>query len=266
MSAAAGSNRRSDARALLLERLDYVPLDAALFDQAFNHRSWCAEHAEDESNERLEFLGDSVLGFVVADLVYRREAALDEGALTDVRKAVVNAVCLSEVALELDLGAHLRLGKGEEASGGREKPSILADAMEAVLGAVYLDGGIDAASDLVDRLLGDRMQAAIDNGGRNQDHKSRLQEHLAATSGATARYVFVATGPDHAREFTATVSAGGVELGVGGGRSKKQAEQQAARAALVMLESESESTDANHRSASGPQGSEGNAQGGVTDG
>lgn len=161
----------------------------------------------------------------------------------------MNAVCLAEVAIELDLGDHLRLGKGEEASGGREKPSILADAMEAVLGAVYLDGGIEAASDLVDHLLGDRMQAAIDNGGRNQDHKSRLQELLAATSGTTARYLFEATGPDHARHFTATVSADNRDLGVGTGRSKKQAEQQAARAALATLESEFPSP-----------------QGGVTDG
>ncbi len=240
MAPAAGDAGRIDlAQVRLHDRLGYRPSDERLLAQAFNHRSWCAEHAEDESNERLEFLGDSVLGFVVADLVYRRESGLDEGALTDVRKAVVNAVCLSEVALELDLGTHMRLGKGEEASGGREKPSILADAVEAVLGAVYLDGGIDAASGVVDRILGDRMQAAIDNGGRNQDHKSRLQEHLAAESNQTARYVFEATGPDHARHFTATVSAGGRELGVGAGRSKKQAEQEAARTALASLESES---------------------------
>lgn len=252
-AAAGGPGRSADPRALLFDRLGYQPTDPHLFSQAFHHRSWCAEHAEDASNERLEFLGDSVLGFVVADLVYRREAELDEGALTDVRKAVVNSVCLAEVAIDLDLGSFLRLGKGEEASGGREKPSILADAMEAVLGAVYLDGGIDAASDVVDRILGDRMQAAIDAGGRNQDHKSRLQEHLAATSGDTARYEFDATGPDHARHFTATVTAAGRALGVGAGRSKKQAEQQAARAALATLEPD-------------PQGSEHNAMGGVTDG
>lgn len=266
MAAAAGGVRRSDERARLHELLGYRPADDGLLDQAFNHRSWCAEHAEDDSNERLEFLGDSVLGFVVADLVYRREPGLDEGALTDVRKAVVNAVCLSEVALDLELGRHLRLGKGEEASGGREKPSILADAMEAVLGAVYLDGGIAAASDVVDRLLGDRMRAAIDAGGRNQDHKSRLQELLASESGETARYAFVATGPDHARQFTATVSAGDRELGVGAGRSKKQAEQQAARAALSSLENTSDQADEEHRSVSGPQGPENNAEGGVTDG
>lgn len=223
----AGAQRR------LVDALGYTPSDPDLLSLAFNHRSWCAEHPEDESNERLEFLGDSVLGFVVADLVYGREPDLDEGALTDVRKAVVNAVCLAEVAADLELGSFVRLGKGEEASGGREKPSILADAMEAVLGAVYLDGGIDAATDVVDRLLGDRMQAAIDSGGRNQDHKSRLQELLAGESESPVRYQFEATGPDHARQFTATVSVGGRDLGVGTGRSKKQAEQQAARAALA---------------------------------
>lgn len=219
----------------LVDVLQYVPADDSLFVQAFNHRSWCAEHPEDESNERLEFLGDSVLGFVVADYVYRLEPDLDEGALTDVRKAVVNSVCLAEVAADLALGDHIRLGKGELASGGREKPSILADAMEAVLGAVYLDGGLAAVHSLIVRLLGDRMRAAIDAGGRNQDHKSRLQEELAAVTVASVAYEFVATGPDHAREFTVTVFAGGHELGVGRGRSKKQAEQQAARAALELL-------------------------------
>ena len=238
MSSAAGSSGRLEDRARLVAALGYEPSDDALFVQAFNHRSWCAENAEDDSNERLEFLGDSVLGFVVADLMYRREAALDEGALTDVRKSVVNSVCLSEVATELGLGEHLRLGKGEEQSGGREKPSILADAMEAVLGAVYLDGGIDAVRGVVDRLLGDRMRAAVAAGGRNQDHKSRLQEHLAATTGEVARYELLASGPDHAREFTATVSAGDRRLGVGEGRSKKQAEQHAARSALERISQE----------------------------
>ena len=222
-------------RADLLAVLGHQFADPALLDQAFNHRSWCAEHPEDASNERLEFLGDSVLGFLVADLVYRSEPDLDEGALTDVRKAVVNSVCLAEIAIEHRFGDHLRLGKGEQQSGGREKPSILADAVEAVLGAVYLDGGIDAVRGSVVRLLGERIRAAVDNGGRNQDHKSRLQEEVAGRSDDVLVYEFEATGPDHARHFTVTVSAGGRRLGVGMGRSKKQAEQQAARAALELL-------------------------------
>ena len=238
MSAAAGASRPAAdrvARTELLRALGHEPVDHDLFAQAFNHRSWCAEHAEDESNERLEFLGDSVLGFLVADLVYRSEPDLDEGALTDVRKAVVNSVCLAEVAIEHRLGDHVRLGKGEEQSGGREKPSILADTVEAVLGAVYLDGGVDAARAMVVRLLGDRIDAAVAGGGRNHDHKSRLQEELAAVTDAALVYDFEATGPDHARHFTVTVSADGRPLGVGVGRSKKQAEQQAARAALEQL-------------------------------
>jgi len=222
-------------RERLVAALGYEPRDESLLAQAFAHRSWCAEHPEYESNERLEFLGDSVLGFVVADHVFRAEAGLDEGALTDVRKAVVNSVCLAEVAIELGLGEHVRLGKGEEQSGGREKPSILADAMEAVLGAVYLDGGLEAVRRLVIDLLGDRIASVVAAGGGDQDHKSRLQERLATITTATASYAFDASGPDHARHFTVTVSAGGHELGVGTGRSKKQAEQQAARAALELL-------------------------------
>ena len=242
-------------RVELVRSLGHEPSDPALFTQAFNHRSWCAEHPEDASNERLEFLGDSVLGFLVADLVYRAEPDLDEGALTDVRKAVVNSVCLAEVALEHRFGDHIRLGKGEEQSGGREKPSILADAVEAVLGAVYLDGGVDAARDVVTCLLGERIQRAVDDGGRNQDHKSRLQEALAVHGDDVARYEFEATGPDHARHFTVTVSADGRRLGVGAGRSKKQAEQQAARAALELL-------DTDRAGHSGPP----DAVGGATDG
>lgn len=235
MATAGGGSRPLVQRAGLLASLAYEPNDESLLVQAFNHRSWCAEHPADGSNERLEFLGDSVLGFIVADLVYRSEPDLDEGDLTDIRKAVVNSVCLAEIAIEHGFGEHLRLGKGEEQSGGREKPSILADSVEAVLGAVYLDGGLDAARDVVVRLFGERLQAAIDAGGRNQDHKSRLQEQLAAVTDAPAVYSFEASGPDHARRFTVTVRAGERELGVGVGRSKKQAEQEAARAALVLL-------------------------------
>ena len=203
--------------------------------RAMCHRSWCAENGSVPSNERLEFLGDSVLGFVVADRVFRAATEVDEGVLTDVRKAVVNAVALADVADDVDLGRHLLLGKGEEASGGREKPSILADAVEAVIGATYLEWGLDAAYELIDRVLGERLGAAIEGKGRGQDHKSRLQETLPPERGQPV-YTFVASGPDHAREFEASVSVDGEVLGVGNGRSKKQAEQQAARAALVVID------------------------------
>lgn len=223
---------------LLAGILGYEPHNPELLSLACNHRSWCAEHPGYESNERLEFLGDAVLGFVIAEMVYRAEPDLDEGSLTDIRKAVVNSVCLAEVASDAGIGRHIRLGRGEEASGGREKQSILADAFEAMLGAVYLDGGMDAARGMVERLLADRVAAAVADGGRSLDHKSRLQERLATLTDATAEYEVVASGPDHARHFTATVLAAGRELGVGTGRSKKLAEQQAARAALGALEND----------------------------
>ena len=142
------------------------------------HRSWVAESDEEHSNERLEFLGDAVLGWVIADIVFRNFSDQPEGALTDLRKSVVNAYALAEVAAELHLGQHLLLGRGEDAAGGREKVSILSDAMEAVLGAVYLDGGSQVAFDLVDRLFSARLEAAIATLDR-LDYKSTLQELTA---------------------------------------------------------------------------------------
>ena len=204
------------------------------------HRSWCAEHPGHPSNERLEFLGDSVLGVVVTDHVYRAHADLDEGDLTEIRKTVVNSVALAEVATELDLGTHLLLGKGEELSGGREKPSILADAMEAIIGATYLAGGLPAASELVLRVLGSRLATAQADGA---DHKSRLQELVAHRwPGAAPRYVVEASGPDHARTFHVTVTVDDTPYGVGDGRSKKQAEQAAARSAHELLTADAGTT------------------------
>lgn len=202
-----------------------------------SHRSWCAENPGTRSNERLEFLGDAVLGLVVTDHIYRAYPDLPEGELAKVRAAVVNAGVLAEVAAELDLGAALLLGKGEDASGGREKPSILADAMEAVIGAVYLDGGWEAAYEVVMHLFGDRIaEAAAGPGG--QDFKTRLQELAARHFDQLPRYDVVDEGPDHAKRFYATVHLGGRARGRGEGRSKKQAEQAAARTAWESLTSE----------------------------
>lgn len=202
-----------------------------------SHRSWCAENPGTRSNERLEFLGDAVLGLVVTDHIFRTYPELPEGELAKVRAAVVNAGVLAEVAAELDLGSALLLGKGEDASGGREKPSILADAMEAVIGAVYLDGGWGAAYELVMRLLGDRIaEAAAGPGG--QDFKTRLQELAARHFDQLPRYDVVDEGPDHAKRFYATVHLGGRPRGRGEGRSKKQAEQAAARTAWESLTTE----------------------------
>jgi len=201
------------------------------------HRSWCAERPGNQSNERLEFLGDAVLGLIVTDHLYRTYPGLPEGQLAQVRASVVNAEVLAEVAEEIDLGAALRLGKGEDASGGREKPSILSDAMEAVIGAVYLDGGWDAAAELVMRLLGDRItDGAAGPGGH--DYKTRLQELSARVYDDLPRYRHTSEGPDHAKRFSATVSVDGVPVGRGDGRSKKQAEQAAARMAWHRLASD----------------------------
>ena len=188
------------------------------------HRSWCAEHPGTISNERLEFLGDAVLGWVVADLAFRRFVDLPEGALTGVRKGVVNALALAEVAEELDLGSFLLLGRGEDAAGGREKPSILSDALEAVLGAVYVDGGPPAAYDLVERLIGPRLAETA-----AEPRSPRPQVAAAGAGrrdgGSPPEYVTRAEGPDHAKRFFASVVVDGDVIGEGTGRSKKAAEQ-----------------------------------------
>ncbi len=201
------------------------------------HRSWCAEAPGNISNERLEFLGDAVLGLVVTDHLYRNYPDLLEGEMAKVRASIVSAATLAEVAGELDLGSALLLGKGEDASGGREKPSILADAIEAVIAAVYLDGGWPAASELILRLLGDRI-AEASTGPGGQDHKTRLQELAARHLDAMPTYDVVDEGPDHAKHFRAVVRLDERLLGRGEGRSKKQAEQAAARDACDALRAE----------------------------
>ncbi len=186
------------------------------------------------SNERLEFLGDAVLGWVVADLAYRRHGELTEGKLTDLRKSVVNAAALAEVAQEIDLGRCLLLGKGEDAAGGRTKPSILSDALEAVLGAVYLDGGTEAVFALIERLMIDRMATAALRLDR-LDYKTVLQELTARMHDTAPVYVLSDTGPDHDKRFFATVIVSGQSVGQGEGKSKKLAEQAAAEQAWMAL-------------------------------
>jgi ribonuclease-3 len=208
------------------------------------HRSWCAEHAGWASNERLEFLGDSVLGIVVTDHLFRTYPELPEGALAKVRASVVSAAALSEVAIELRLGEALLLGKGEDSSGGREKPSILADALEAVLGIVYIEAGPRAASTLVLHLLLERITEAASGPG-GQDYKTRLQELAARVLESSPRYEVVDDGPDHAKLFFATVRVDGIAQGNGEGRSKKQAEQAAARDAWEKLRDVPEPVGAN---------------------
>lgn len=222
-----------DDLSALTERIGYEFDDVSLLRRALAHRSWVAETPGSESNERLEFLGDAVLGWVIADVVYHRYD-VPEGGLTDLRKAVVNAVALAEVAADIGLGEHILLGRGESAAGGADKPSILSDAFEAVLGAVYLDGGHEAAFELVERLVVPRMPVSVD--ALDQiDQKTHLQELAARAGRAAPVYHVTSNGPDHAKSFRAEVSVDGEVLGEGTGRSKKAAEQGAASAACRAL-------------------------------
>lgn len=232
------------------ERLGYHFSDPELLRRALSHRSWCAEHPGNSSNERLEFLGDAILGVVVTDRIFRDYPDLPEGELAKVRAAVVSAVALAEVAGALALGEHVLLGRGEEQSGGRHKASILADAMEAVIGAVYLDGGPDRAAEIVTALMGERIEEAAEGPG-GRDYKTRLQELAVARFDETPRYEISDEGPDHAKHFFATVFVGGTSRGTGQGSSKKQAEQMAAAEAWAALDGGSENAAADGGDASG---------------
>ena len=207
--------------------------DPNLLRKAMLHRSYVAEWPEEESNERFEFLGDTILQLVVTDFIFVQYPELPEGELAKIRAASVNRDVLFEVAEEIGLGFHLLLGKGEEASGGREKASILADAMEAVLAAVYLDGGLETCRRLILRIWEARIRQRSTAPGR-RDYKTRLQESLAR-SGLRPRYKLTSDGPDHEKTFTAIVSVDGSVRGIGTGRSKKEAEQFAAERALASL-------------------------------
>ncbi|MSO79772.1 MAG: ribonuclease III [Acidimicrobiia bacterium] len=228
---------RADEVVRVAAELGHTFADLAQLEAALVHRSFCAENPAASSNERLEFLGDAVLGLSVTDHIFEAYPELPEGELAKLRASVVNAEVLAAVADELDLGSALFLGKGEDASGGREKPSILADAMEAVIAAVYLDGGWAAADGVVLRLLGDRIREGEDAPGEG-DYKTRLQELAARYFDQLPRYQLRADGPDHSKHFYATVTLRGEAYGQGEGRSKKQAEQAAARAAWQRLQEE----------------------------
>jgi ribonuclease III len=222
----------------LSQRIGYHFADPGLLQRAMAHRSWCSENPGYPSNERLEFLGDAVLGWIIADTAYRDHQELPEGKLTDLRKSVVNASALAEVAVGVDLGPCLLLGKGEGAAGGRLKPSILSDALEAVIGAVYLDGGVDAAVQLIKRLFTEPLERAASQLDR-LDFKTLLQELTARMFDAAPVYVLRESGPEHAKTFAATVLVAGRSVGEGSGRSKKTAEQSAAEAAFSLLAAES---------------------------
>jgi ribonuclease-3 len=209
-------------------------VDPALLERALTHRSYAYEHGGLPTNERLEFLGDAVLGLAVTDALYRRHPDLPEGQLAKLRASVVNTRALAGVARGLGLGRWLRLGRGEETTGGRDKNSILADTTEAVLGAVYLDRGTEAALALVHRLFDPLMQASSQEGAA-LDWKTALQELTATRGLGVPVYRLAESGPDHAKSFWAVVHVGGNPHGEGAGRTKKEAEQHAAQAAFRAL-------------------------------
>ena len=236
----AGLKTVGDCVRYLNSKLGYTFRDPSLLRAALYHSSYANEHraAGIRSNERLEFLGDAVLGFVTAEYLYAKHPDLPEGDLTRRRAALVCEESLHEVAQALDLGSCLQLGRGEEQGGGRHRPSILADATESVFAAVYLDGGMDAARDLIHRVLLDKeREEQVEE--RRRDYKTELQELVQRKSDQLLRYELTgSSGPDHAKEFAFRVTLNGAEIGTGTGRSKKEAEQSAACAALEHLKNE----------------------------
>jgi len=230
---ASGSNPTDELR----EALGNPVLDPELLLLALTHRSYAYENGNLPTNERLEFLGDSVLGVVITETLYLTHPELSEGRLAKLRAAVVNARALADVARTIGLGVHIRLGKGEEATGGREKSSILSDTVEALIGAVYLSGGFEDAARVV-HLLFDPMLEAAAAMGAGLDWKTSLQELSALHDLGVPEYVIEDEGPDHMKTFTARVRVADRLHGRGVGRSKKEAEQQAAETAYRTLSDE----------------------------
>jgi ribonuclease-3 len=223
-------------RTALLKALG-VDLPDELFTIALTHRSFSYENGGLPTNERLEFLGDAVLGLVVTEELYRRHPDRSEGDLAKLRASVVNTQALADVGRHLSeggLGAHLLLGKGEEHSGGADKSSILADGVESLLGAIYLEHGVVTAREVILRLFGALMDTAPTLGA-GLDWKSSLQELTASRGMGVPSYAVTSTGPDHDKEFTASVVVTDVEYGTGVGRTKKEAELKAAAAAWTAL-------------------------------
>lgn len=225
------------SRQALLDALG-VALSDGLLSLALTHRSYAYEHGGLPTNERLEFLGDAVLGLTITDELYRRHPDRTEGDLAKLRASVVNTQALADVARKLSddgLGVYLMLGRGEANTGGADKSSILADGMESLLGAIYLEHGIDTAREVILRLFGGLLDAAPTLGA-GLDWKTSLQELTAARGLGAPSYVVTSTGPDHDKEFTAVVVVMDTEYGTGVGRSKKEAEQKAAAATWKTLD------------------------------
>jgi len=220
-------------RADLLSRLQ-IDVSDELIDLALTHRSYASEHGGIGNNERLEFLGDSILGQAVTVMLFTENPDLDEGELAKRRASLVSTVALAEVARNIDLGRHLRLGRGEELTGGREKHSILADTVEAIIGATYLDAGADAATEFVLRLVAPLL-VDPDRFGAAMDPKTSLQELAASLGLGAPSYHLTDSGPDHDKRFHAIVRLGADDVATGHGSSKKQAEMAAALDAWTRL-------------------------------
>ena len=248
MPPAAGSDPTDELR----EALGNPVLDPELLVLALTHRSYAYENGNLPTNERLEFLGDSVLGVVITETLYLTHPTLSEGRLAKLRAAVVNARALAQVARSINLGVQIRLGKGEEATGGREKSSILSDTVEALIGAIYLSGGFDEGARVV-HLLFDPMLEAAAAMGAGLDWKTSLQELSALHDLGVPEYVIEDEGPDHMKTFTARVRVADRLHGRGVGRSKKEAEQQAAETAYRTLNDELPDREAGHFSSNGAE-------------
>lgn len=211
-----------------------VEVEHDLLKLALTHRSFANEHGFLPNNERLEFLGDAVLGLSVATKLFELYPSRPESDISKMRSSIVSRYGLADVAREIDLGAHVLLGKGEETTGGRAKESILADTMEAIFGAVYRQHGFEPARDVILRLFEYKINTATAT-GRHHDWKTTLQERLAELKAEAALYTATSVGPEHDQTFTVHVFSGETELGMGTGPNKKLAEQQAARQAMMFL-------------------------------
>lgn len=221
----------------LRQVLGVPDLDAELLQHALTHRSYAYENGNVPNNERLEFLGDSVLGLVVTDTLFTKHPDLPEGQLAKMRAAVVSAKALAVVARTLGLGEYLRLGHGENTTGGRDKSSILSDTVEALLGAIYVQFGIERSAEVIHRVF-DPFIAAAAELGAGLDWKTSLQEIAANNDLGVPRYVLDGAGPDHERTFTASVVIGELTFDGGSGRSKKDAEQQVAEIAWRAIKAD----------------------------
>lgn len=229
---------RSNLYDQLLKQLG-VDLSPQLLELAFTHRSFAYETGITTTNERLEFLGDAVLGLVVTEELYLKYPDLDESRLSPLRSGIVNMRALADIARSLELGKYIRLGKGEEVTNGRDKNSLLADALEALIGAIYLECGFSQSAEVIRALIRETLDSAMAKGA-GLDGKTALQELVAAIGKGVPEYQITETGPDHDKSFTASAVVAGEVIAEGSGKSKREAEQSAARAAFEILQNRSE--------------------------